>query len=155
MRRSGTERIAWVSSSCGNSPGTIPFAIGIPLVIAALLNEHVRGWRFFRSVYFLPTAVSWVVIGMVALQFFALNGMLNQLLRDVGLGSVQTNAKGQFEISYTETQFRDFNETQPDLYLKVFDASGKKLLLSTKKQVRRSAEVLERYEIKIPRAKLA
>jgi ABC-type sugar transport system permease subunit len=70
----------------------IPFAIGIPLAVAALLNEHVRGWRFFRSVYFLPTAVSWVVIGMVALQFFALNGMLNHLLSDVGLGTVKTNA---------------------------------------------------------------
>jgi multiple sugar transport system permease protein len=70
----------------------IPFAIGIPLAVAALLNEHVKGWRFFRSVYFLPTAVSWVVIGMVALQFFALDGMLNHLLADAGLGSLKTNA---------------------------------------------------------------
>jgi multiple sugar transport system permease protein len=70
----------------------IPFAIGIPLGVAALLHEHVLGWRFFRSVYFLPTAISWVVIGMVSVQFFALNGMLNHLLADVGLGSVQTNA---------------------------------------------------------------
>jgi multiple sugar transport system permease protein len=70
----------------------IPLAIGIPLGVAALLHEHVLGWRFFRSVYFLPTAISWVVIGMVSVQFFALNGMLNRLLADVGLGSVQTNA---------------------------------------------------------------
>src|SRR5262245_1158095 len=76
------------------------------------------------------------------------------LIFDDHLGSVQTGAGGEFEISYTETQFRDFNETQPDLYLKVFDASGKKLLHSTKKQIRQ-AEVLERYEIKIPRSKLA
>jgi hypothetical protein len=76
------------------------------------------------------------------------------ILFDDKLGSVQTNAKGEFEISYTEAQFRDFNETQPDLYLKVFDASGKKLLYSSKKQTRQ-AEVLERYEIRIPRAKLA
>jgi ABC-type sugar transport system permease subunit len=69
----------------------VPFAIGIPLVIAVLLHEHVRGWRFFRSVYFLPTAISWVVIGMVALQFFADKGILNQLLSDVGLGSVHTD----------------------------------------------------------------
>ena len=53
---------------------SIPFAIGIPLAIAALLNEHVRGWRFFRSVYFLPTAVSSMIIGIVGVQFFALNG---------------------------------------------------------------------------------
>jgi ABC-type sugar transport system permease subunit len=69
----------------------VPFAIGIPLVIAVLLHEHVRGWRFFRSVYFLPTAISWVVIGMVALQFFADKGILNQLLGDVGLGFVHTD----------------------------------------------------------------
>jgi len=70
---------------------SIPFAIGIPLGIAWLLHEGVRGWRFFRSVYFLPTAVSWVVIGMVAVQFFAQQGLMNKLLADVGLGSFQTN----------------------------------------------------------------
>ncbi len=69
----------------------VPFAIGIPLIIAALLNEHVSGWRIFRSAYFLPTAISWVVIGMVALQFFAVNGILNHLLADIGLGSVHTD----------------------------------------------------------------
>jgi multiple sugar transport system permease protein len=50
---------------------SIPFAILIPLLVAYLLNEHVPGWRFFRSAYFLPTAISWVVIGMVALRVFA------------------------------------------------------------------------------------
>jgi multiple sugar transport system permease protein len=70
---------------------SIPVAIGAPLVIATLLNEHVRGWRFFRSVYFLPTAVSWVVIGMVALQFFAVSGVLNKLLSDVGIGTSATD----------------------------------------------------------------
>lgn len=69
----------------------VPVALFVPLVIAALLHEHIAGWRFFRSVYFLPTAISWVVIGMVALQFFADKGILNQLLSDVGLGPVHTD----------------------------------------------------------------
>lgn len=69
----------------------VPFALGIPLVIAALLNEHVRGWRFFRSVYFLPTAISWVVIGMFALRFFSATGVLNGLLHHVGFGSQSTD----------------------------------------------------------------
>ncbi len=69
----------------------VPFAIGIPLVIAALLNEHVRGWRFFRSVYFLPTAISWVVIGMFALRFFSATGVLNGALSHVGFGSQATD----------------------------------------------------------------
>lgn len=69
----------------------VPVAIMIPLAIAALLHERVFGWRFFRSVYFLPTAVSWVVIGMVAARFFAKDGMLNHLLATVGLGSIKTD----------------------------------------------------------------
>jgi multiple sugar transport system permease protein len=74
---------------------SIPFAILIPLLIAFLLNEHVLGWRFFRSVYFLPTAISWVVIGMVATRFFADQGILNSLLASVGLGALHTNFLGQ------------------------------------------------------------
>lgn len=69
----------------------VPFAIGIPLAIAALLNEHVLGWRFFRSVYFLPTAISWVVIGMVAVQFFASKGLMNAILGRTGLGGLRTD----------------------------------------------------------------
>ena len=58
--------------------------------MAFLLNEHVFGWRFFRSVYFLPTAISWVVIGIVAVRFFAQRGMLNSLLASLGI-PVQTD----------------------------------------------------------------
>ena len=76
------------------------------------------------------------------------------LIFDDRLGDTYTNAEGKFELSYTEAQFRDFNETQPDLYLRVYDASGKRLLHTTEREVRQ-AETLERYEIKIPRAKLA
>jgi ABC-type sugar transport system permease subunit len=57
----------------------IPVAILIPLAVAFLLNQHVLGWRFFRSVYFLPTAISWVVIGIVAVRVFAQRGMINSL----------------------------------------------------------------------------
>ena len=77
------------------------------------------------------------------------------LLKDDHLGDTRTNAAGHFEISYTEVQFRDLNETLPDLYLRIFDRSGKRLLHSTEKQVRKNALVEERFEIRIPRAKLA
>ena len=70
---------------------SVPIAIVIPMGIAFLLNEHVYGWRFFRSVYFLPTAISWVVIGMVSLRFFAQEGLLNSLLKGIGLGFIRTD----------------------------------------------------------------
>ena len=76
------------------------------------------------------------------------------LIFDDRLGDTHTNAEGYFELTYTEAQFRDLHETLPDLYLRVFDASGKKLLHTTEREVRRSAEIVERYEIRIPRARL-
>lgn len=72
----------------------VPVAIVIPLLVAYLLNEHVFGWRFFRSAYFLPTAISWVVIGMVAIRVFADEGMLNHLLEAVGLGALTVSWLG-------------------------------------------------------------
>jgi multiple sugar transport system permease protein len=69
----------------------VPVAIFVPLAIAAVLHTRVFGWRFFRSVYFLPTAVSWVVIGMVSARFFAQDGILNHLLAAVGLGAIRTD----------------------------------------------------------------
>jgi ABC-type sugar transport system permease subunit len=72
---------------------SVPVAIVIPLLVAYLLNEHVLGWRFFRSAYFLPTAISWVVIGMVAIRFFALEGMLNHVLGLFGI-PLKTNMLG-------------------------------------------------------------
>ena len=70
---------------------SVPFAILIPLLVAYLLNEHVPGWRFFRSAYFLPTAISWVVIGMVSLRVFAAQGVLNHVLDAIGLGFIHTD----------------------------------------------------------------
>ena len=44
----------------------VPIMIAIPLGISFLLHEAIWGWKFFRSVIFVPTAISWVVIGLVA-----------------------------------------------------------------------------------------
>jgi multiple sugar transport system permease protein len=72
----------------------MPIVIGVPLGIAFLLHEAVWGWKFFRSAVFIPTAISWVVIGLVAARFYAFSGILNGLLADVGLGSIKTNLLG-------------------------------------------------------------
>ena len=77
------------------------------------------------------------------------------LIKDDHLGDAVTGAAGEFEIQYTEAQYRDFNETLPDLYVRIYDTGGKRLLLSTEKQVRRNALVAERFDLKIPKAKLA
>jgi multiple sugar transport system permease protein len=70
---------------------SIPVALAIPLAIAALLDQRVFGWRLFRIAYFLPTAISWVVIGIVAERFFAAQGTLNSILDTAGLGALRTD----------------------------------------------------------------
>ncbi|MHB8191356.1 MAG: carbohydrate ABC transporter permease [Ferrimicrobium sp.] len=73
---------------------SVPVAIVVPLAIAAVLHEHVWGWRFFRSLIFLPTAVSWVVIGMVASRVFAPSGAINSLLGALGFRFLETDFLG-------------------------------------------------------------
>jgi hypothetical protein len=76
------------------------------------------------------------------------------LIFDDKLGDTLTNAKGEFDISYSEVHFRDLNETAPDVYVRVYDAGGKKILYTTEKAVRWSAAVSERFDIKIAKARL-
>jgi multiple sugar transport system permease protein len=73
---------------------SVPFALGIPLAIAVLLHQRVAGWRIFRSIYFLPTAISWVVLGLVAERFFAYQGTLNSIIHFFGFSNTNTNMLG-------------------------------------------------------------
>jgi ABC-type sugar transport system permease subunit len=72
----------------------VPFALGLPLGIAVLLHQRVAGWKIFRSIYFLPTAISWVVLGLVAERFFAYQGTLNSIIHFFGFSHVNTNMLG-------------------------------------------------------------
>lgn len=90
----------------------------------------------------------------------ALEGLLvraydKDVLRDDFLGEARTDAGGRFEVVFTEVQFMDLHETRPDLYVRVFDASGATLLGTTEDRVRKNAELKERIDVRIPRTRLA
>ena len=72
---------------------------------------------------------------------------------DDKLGVAITDAKGDFRIEYSATQFSFMIETSPELYVRVHDAKGR-LLYSSKNAIRKDPMVEERYDIKIPKAKL-
>lgn len=59
-----------------------------PLVIAVLLFEEVKGWKFFRSAFFFPTVLSIVVVGTLFKTLFNYNGAVNSLLRAIGFDFV-------------------------------------------------------------------
>lgn len=72
------------------------------------------------------------------------------LLADDALGYASTDADGRFEIHFQTERFRDFREERPDLYLRVFDRNGTRLLLDTSDAIRRDAKLTEEYRLRIP-----
>lgn len=67
---------------------SIPGILLISLVVSVLLFDQIPGWRFFRSVYYIPTILSAVVIGYLMKTLFNAEGAVNALLKMVGLGSM-------------------------------------------------------------------
>jgi Transthyretin-like family len=78
------------------------------------------------------------------------------LLFDDKLGVAVTDAKGAFRIDYTELDFSSIfgNETTPELYIRIYDVTDKKLLYTSEKSIRKNVQVEERFDVKIPRSKL-
>lgn len=71
--------------------GQIPLA----LFFALLLNRKIKGLKFFRTVGFLPVVLSTVVISLTwSLIYNSQNGMLNEILRSIGLGVMAQNWLG-------------------------------------------------------------
>lgn len=76
----------------------VPLQVFIGLVVALLLYERVAGWRFYRSVIYIPQIISAVIIGFLFKIFFGYNGPINVVLKAIGLGSL---AIEWFGNSYT------------------------------------------------------
>jgi ABC-type sugar transport system permease subunit len=60
---------------------SVPLQIVLALVIAFFLYEKVRGYRFFRGLFFLPSVLSAIVIGLLFRQAFQYDGPINTALR--------------------------------------------------------------------------
>ncbi len=67
---------------------TVPVMTVLALAIALALNSGVRGWRQFRAIVFFPYILPAAAVGLTFSFLLQRNGVLNVLLRDVGLGSL-------------------------------------------------------------------
>ncbi|GCE22186.1 carbohydrate ABC transporter permease [Dictyobacter kobayashii] len=67
---------------------SIPGILLISLVVSVLLFEQTPGWKFFRSVYYLPTILSAVVVGLLMKTLFDSQGAINQVLNGIGLSTL-------------------------------------------------------------------
>lgn len=68
------------------SVGTVPFQLGISLVLATLLFQEIRGKSLYRLIYFLPYITPAVATAAVFRTFFSgrTNAPINSLLRLIG-----------------------------------------------------------------------
>jgi ABC-type sugar transport system permease subunit len=66
--------------------GTVPFTIGLGLIIAYLLFQKIRGRGIYRTIYFLPHVISAVASAIVwAWVFNPTGGVANRVLQLFGL----------------------------------------------------------------------
>ncbi|HEY0415821.1 MAG TPA: sugar ABC transporter permease [Gaiellaceae bacterium] len=63
----------------------VPVLLSLSIVFAVLLYERARGWKVYRTVYFMPYILAVPIVGIVASYIFEFNGALNSILRDIHL----------------------------------------------------------------------
>jgi ABC-type sugar transport system permease subunit len=73
----------------------VPVLVLLALVLAVLLFEALRGWRFHRATVFLPYVLPIPVVAVIFGQLLQLDGILNKALRGVGLGGIAFDWLGQ------------------------------------------------------------
>lgn len=77
--------------------------VQIPLaaMVALLIAKKPRGWKILRTVYFLPNIISGLALSMMWLAVFNSEyGVLNTLLKIIGLGEYQKNWLGDIHTAF-------------------------------------------------------
>ncbi len=74
----------------------IPLGVLLPLIIAAILRDGLKGWKFFRSILFLPNILGAVILGTLFSVLFSQVGPLIQFLSSIGVeDAVRINLLGK------------------------------------------------------------
>ena len=74
--------------------------VGLALLVAMMLAHRPRGWRFLRTVYFLPNVISQVALAMMwAALYNAEYGAINQFLELIGLQEATRNWLGSLQTA--------------------------------------------------------
>ena len=89
----------------------IPGILLLSMIVSVLLHEQVRGWKFFRSVYYLPTILSAAVVGMLMRIMFSGRGMVNDLLERAGLESLTQDWLGSASTAFVVLIFAFYWQT--------------------------------------------
>jgi putative chitobiose transport system permease protein len=68
--------------------GVVPILIILPLLLAILVNNKIKGISFFRMAYYTPVVISMVVAGITWKALYWSNGLINQTLKQLGFTGI-------------------------------------------------------------------
>ncbi len=87
FRKLWTDEIFWLTlrNTLLYLAGVVPILVFAPLGLAILVNQKLKGMRWFRAAYYTPVVISMVVAGIAWKWLYAENGLLNQWLKMIGL----------------------------------------------------------------------
>jgi hypothetical protein len=69
---------------------------------------------------------------------------------DDKIGYTNTNDDGRFGIRFGPERFRDLVELRPDIYLRIYDRTGVRLIHETTDAIRWNASPNEEYRVQVP-----
>lgn len=68
----------------------IPAGVFIPLLIASVLRDGLKGWTIFRSVIYLPTILGYVILGTLFSIMLSQSGPMVEVLTALGVKDANT-----------------------------------------------------------------
>jgi ABC-type sugar transport system permease subunit len=67
---------------------SVPIMVVLSLVFSSLIYERIHGWRFYRSLVFIPYVLAIPVVGIIFSYILQQNGVFNLILRSIGLANL-------------------------------------------------------------------
>ena len=68
--------------------GVVPLLVSLPLLLAILVNNNLRGISLFRLAFYIPVIISTVVVGITWKALYSSNGLFNQMLNYLGIDAI-------------------------------------------------------------------
>ena len=86
FQRLVSDRVFW--QTMGNTMlyllGVVPVLVILPLILAIVVNQKLKGIYWFRTAFYTPVVISMVVAGIAWKALYVNNGIINQFLYSIG-----------------------------------------------------------------------
>lgn len=86
FKRLGADAVFWqtIRNTLLYLVGVVPVLVILPLLLAIVVNQKLRGINWFRTAFYTPVVISMVVAGIAWKALYTQNGLLNQFLQQLG-----------------------------------------------------------------------